>query len=88
MSGEKVICQLFHCGIFCITATHAIELKLKFSFKKKEKGRSLENVMTLEFCKSATYTGDNKKLVNILDVLSYWSRGKKYMNNKTFSLNC
>lgn len=25
MSGEKVICQLFHCGAFCTTATHAME---------------------------------------------------------------
>lgn len=27
MSGEKVICQLFHCGIYCMTATHAMEWK-------------------------------------------------------------
>lgn len=29
MSGEKVICQLFHCGVFCTTATHAMEWKLQ-----------------------------------------------------------
>lgn len=29
MSGEKVICQLFHCGVFCMTATHAMEWKLQ-----------------------------------------------------------
>lgn len=27
MSGEKVICHLFHCGIFCMAATHAKKRK-------------------------------------------------------------
>ena len=65
MSGEKVICQLFHCGTFCMTATHATEQHWELGIKKKR-----SHCFGVLYKRALSIQITAQSFMTILDVLS------------------